>query len=83
MGIDGNPIIALTLRHNRLDSFWFSLMHEMAHIALHLDGNESWYLDDLDAQGADEIEKQADDMAREALIPQSIWCRSSLSSAEE
>lgn len=83
MGIDGNPIIALTLRHNRLDSFWFSLMHEMAHIALHLDGNENWYLDDLDAQGVDDIEKQADDMAREALIPQSIWCRSSLSSAEE
>jgi HTH-type transcriptional regulator/antitoxin HigA len=82
MSIDGNPIIALSLRYNRLDSFWFSLMHEMAHIALHLDGNESWYLDDLDAQGADEIEQQADAMAREALIPESIWSGSNVSSAE-
>ncbi len=70
---DGNPIIALSLRHNRADSFWFSLMHELAHIALHLDGNEVWYLDDFDVQGADEIEKQADAMAQEALIPSDVW----------
>lgn len=70
---DGNPIIALSLRHNRADSFWFSLMHELAHIALHLDGNEVWYLDDFDVQGADEIEQQADAMAQEALIPSNVW----------
>ena len=69
----GNPVIALTLRHNRIDSFWFSLMHELAHIALHLDGNEAWYLDDLDVPGGDEIEKEADAMAQEALIPSDMW----------
>ena len=26
------PIIALTLRHDRLDSFWFTLLHELAHL---------------------------------------------------
>lgn len=72
---DGNPVVALTLRYDRLDSFWFSLMHELAHIALHIDGTEVWYLDDLDALGGDEIEQQADSMAEEALIPSDVWER--------
>jgi HTH-type transcriptional regulator/antitoxin HigA len=64
----GNPVVALTLRHNRLDNFWFSLMHELAHIALHVDGTEAWYLDDLDSEGGDEVEQQADALAQETLI---------------
>src|SRR5262249_17720857 len=32
----GRPIVGLTLRHDRLDSFWFTLMHELAHLALHV-----------------------------------------------
>jgi HTH-type transcriptional regulator/antitoxin HigA len=65
----GNPIVALTLRHDKLDSFWFSLMHELAHIALHVDGSEVWYLDDLDTSGGDEIEQEADALAQKALLP--------------
>lgn len=64
-----HPVVALTLRHDRLDNFWFTLMHELAHIALHFDGNESWYLDDLDAVSTDPKEDQADALAREVLIP--------------
>ena len=63
------PIIALTLRHDRLDNFWFTLMHELAHIALHFDGNESWFLDDLDAPSSDPKEDEADALAQEVLIP--------------
>lgn len=70
---DGNPVVALTLRHDRLDNFWFSLMHELSHIALHLDGNQSWYLDDLDALGGDQTEQEADALAKEALIPEVTW----------
>lgn len=70
---DGNPVVALTLRYDRLDNFWFSLMHELSHIALHLDGNESWYLDDLDALGGDQVEQEADALAKEALIPEVTW----------
>lgn len=70
---DGNPVVALTLRHDRLDNFWFSLMHELSHIALHLDGNESWYLDDLDVLGGDQVEQEADALAKEALIPEVTW----------
>jgi HTH-type transcriptional regulator/antitoxin HigA len=33
----GWPVIGLTLRYDRIDSFWFTLLHEVAHIALHYD----------------------------------------------
>lgn len=79
---NGNPVIALTLRHDRLDSFWFSLMHELAHIALHIDENEVWYLDDLDSLSGDDIEQEADALAREALIPIDVWDKQALLDAE-
>lgn len=78
---NGTPVVALTLRHDKLDNFWFTLMHELAHIALHLDGNEAWYLDDLDAEGGDLIEQQADALAQEALIPTDVWSTHSLNEA--
>lgn len=40
IGTDGNPVIALIMRHDKLDTFWFCLLHEFAHIALHLDSTE-------------------------------------------
>ncbi len=33
----GKPAIALSLRHNRLDNFWFTLLHEVVHIWKHVD----------------------------------------------
>ena len=30
------PVVALTLRYDRLDNFWFVLFHELAHVFLHL-----------------------------------------------
>ena len=75
LGGAGNPVVALTLRHDRLDNFWFSLMHELAHIALHIDGAEAWYIDDLKAAGVDQIEKEADALAQEALVDKKYWER--------
>ena len=71
------PVIALTIRYDRLDNFWFTLMHELAHIALHFKDDSSPFYDDLDidSQG-DTLESQADDMAGEALIPQEVWINS-------
>jgi len=47
---DGKPAVILTLRYDRLDNFWFVLIHELAHIKLHIlsNGGEDFYLDDLD-----------------------------------
>lgn len=69
LGANGNPIVALTLRHNRLDNFWFTLMHELAHISLHLEDSESWFIDDLDVTSSDSQEKEADCLAQKALLP--------------
>ncbi|WDE98531.1 ImmA/IrrE family metallo-endopeptidase [Lentisphaera profundi] len=68
------PLIALTLRYDRLDNFWFTLFHELAHIALHFGGDkESYYFDDLESSTEDIIEKEADAWAAESLIPHEIW----------
>lgn len=72
---DGSPVVALTLRHDRLDNFWFTLFHELAHVALHLYENEvETFFDDLTAGGKkDKIEKEADQFAADALIPPKAW----------
>lgn len=72
VGGNGSPVIALTLRYERLDNFWFTLMHELAHVALHLDGSEAWFIDNLDAESGDDKEQQADALAQRALLPESI-----------
>jgi HTH-type transcriptional regulator/antitoxin HigA len=76
---DGSPLVALTLRYDRLDNFWFTLCHELAHIALHLDRDdvEAFY-DDLDDPSRDTCEKEADAFAQEVLIPTEAWRASGL-----
>ena len=67
------PVIGLTLRYDRLDNFWYSLMHELAHVARHLDGDKSFY-DDFDTEYKhDTLEEEADKLAGEALIPAKEW----------
>ncbi|MDD2734376.1 MAG: ImmA/IrrE family metallo-endopeptidase [Desulfuromonadaceae bacterium] len=70
---DGSPLVAVTLRHDRLDNFWFTLSHELAHIALHFDGDETAFFDDLDQTGLDVFESDADHWASDALIPPESW----------
>ena len=70
---DGAPVIALTLRRDRIDNFWFTLLHEFAHVAFHLSDERTYIFDDLDIGSSDEIEKEADRLARTALIPDEIW----------
>lgn len=72
---DGKPVVALTLRHDRLDNFWFTLAHEMAHVALHLSkGACDIFLDDLDYSiSRDKSEEEADSLAGEVLIPRIEW----------
>ncbi len=72
---DGTPIIGLTLRYDRLDHFWFTLVHEVAHIWKHVDNNEA-FLDDLDSSSEDRKEAEANRLATEAFIPRVQWRRS-------
>ncbi len=69
----GSPIIGMTLRHDRLDNFWFVLFHELAHIIKHLrKGDIEGIFDNLNVEARD-IEQEADDLAGEILVPQNKW----------
>src|SRR5690606_36316291 len=71
----GRPVIGMTIRHDRLDNFWFVLLHELGHGAKHfhiLKANPI-FDEDIEANSADLIETQADDFAQEALIPDEYW----------
>ena len=75
----GAPLVALTIRHNRLDNFWFTLCHELAHLSLHLNQNDwSLFFDDLDCQEENGVEDEADSFASEVLISPEKWQESGL-----
>jgi HTH-type transcriptional regulator/antitoxin HigA len=72
----GVPVVALTLRHDRLDNFWFVLFHELGHIFRHLfEGIRFDFFDDVEAEPSDKLEQEADMFALEALIPSTEWSR--------
>ncbi len=71
---DKNPAIALTLRHNRIDNFAFTIMHEIGHIDLHLRNDKDLKFMDLTRkQNLDKCENEADNYAQEKLISKDIW----------
>lgn len=70
---DGVPVIALTLRRDRIDNFWFTLLHELAHVVFHLAEGTSFILDDLEIGSSEEIEQEADKLARQALVSDDLW----------
>jgi len=68
------PVIALSLRFDRIDSFWFTLLHESDHVK-NRHGLEEPVLDvdlvgdeALPSSGKPEIERKADEFASEFLI---------------
>ncbi len=76
---DGRPVVGLTLHHDRIDNFWFCLLHELAHVGRHLDaGKGDAFVDDMTlrrtaGEREDPREEQADDWAEEALVPKAAW----------
>lgn len=74
---EATPIIGLTLRHDRLDNFWFTLMHELAHIMLHSNNDKiDIFYDEIyenESGNLSEQEAEADAHASEALIPFKDW----------
>lgn len=74
--VDGTPIIAMTLRYDRLDNFWFTLLHEVVHIWKHIDTESEAFVDDLNVSSEDRREAEANRLAGEAFIPRIVWRRS-------
>lgn len=96
---DGIPVVALTLRHDRLDYFLFTLFHELGHVFCHLFDrtnfnfcyfDQYYSLDHHNAGGSkifsgDELEVQANKFALEKLLPLDSWdtCRSKFVGSED
>jgi len=82
------PVIGLTLRHDRVDNFWFTLLHELSHLAQHfeiLSSTDHVFFDELDIETDDEIEAEADKLAKNSLIPSKIAkvCKKKFARTEE
>jgi HTH-type transcriptional regulator/antitoxin HigA len=72
-----HPVVAMTIRYDRIDNFWFVLMHELIHIARHLNPEMTVFYDDLDVEDTSNLqEREADLLAGEALIPDAEWKKS-------
>ena len=76
---DGRPVIGLTLRYDRVDNFWWVLLHELAHVTRHLRKSDHIFVDDLTIVSDDDKELDADRWAREASIPEATWESSEVS----
>jgi HTH-type transcriptional regulator / antitoxin HigA len=71
--LDTEPVIAMSLRHDRIDGFWFTLMHEFAHVR----NEDAISVDELidGTKGInvmlveDEAERRANEAAASALVP--------------
>lgn len=63
---DNKPVIVLTMRFDRIDHFWFTILHELAHVLFH---SEQLKVGLIDSENTDsnEIEKEADAKANEWL----------------
>lgn len=71
---DGFPVIGLTLRYDRLDNFWFTLFHELCHVARHLEAHPNGLVDtDIDSSSEKEIEQEADRFALNQFISPEDW----------
>ena len=64
-----SPVVALSVRYNRIDNFWFTLMHELAHIVLHADSDRKAFVDkNLQGIAQDKHEAEANAKAGEWLV---------------
>ena len=70
---DKEPVIGMSVRYDRIDWFWFTLMHEFAHVengdALSVDANLVGDKDVTPTLMKEEAERLADERAAVALVP--------------
>jgi HTH-type transcriptional regulator/antitoxin HigA len=67
-----SPVIVLSMRYDRIDAFWFTLMHELSHI-LHGDVSFDDALfyegEQMPSIAKEDIERRADEEASAFLVP--------------
>ena len=62
---DKKPLILMSLRYDRIDNFYFTLLHEIGHIILH--GNKNNFVDDMSNMRDTKEEDDANGFASENL----------------
>lgn len=79
---DGCPVIALTDKVENLESFWFILCHEIAHLMLHIDSVSrdftflDNFLDNFQVKRDEKTESEADEFAKKLLEGRGLWNKS-------
>jgi HTH-type transcriptional regulator / antitoxin HigA len=64
MWLDGQPVIGLSMRHDRIDNFWFVLRHELEHV-IQGHGRSAMMLD-VELDGGSDLEPEEERVANEA-----------------
>lgn len=65
--LDGTPVVVYTARFKRIDNFWFTVAHEIAHILKHLGEKTPFVLDNLREETTDKQEIEANTLASKQL----------------
>jgi len=58
-----NPVVVYTARYKRIDNFWFTIAHEIAHILNHLNIPETFFIDNFKDDDTNELEAEANTQA--------------------
>jgi HTH-type transcriptional regulator/antitoxin HigA len=62
-----NPVIVYTARFKRIDNFWFTVAHEIAHVLKHINEDTPFVLDNLHEENIDTKDKEANILAAKHL----------------
>jgi HTH-type transcriptional regulator / antitoxin HigA len=75
MVLDGRyAVIGLTLRHDRIDNFWFVLLHELGHVMLHWGPLlRQGFIDEEIEKSQNGLEIEANEFARNMIVPDEAW----------
>lgn len=69
-----HPIITVTYRYNDMDKLAFDILHELCHIDRHLTKDQTAFISvDDGSYTNDPREKEANEFARQILIPDNTW----------
>ena len=73
---EDNPVMGLTLRHQRYDNLIFTVYHELGHVFLHLKQDKATsFVDSLEdgKDNSNQLEAEANEFARNTLVPAERW----------
>lgn len=70
---DEHPTIVVTLRLKTIDNLAFTVLHEFAHVVLHLRKDEGTSFVNMENDKTEDVELQADQYAQDTFVRQEDW----------